>query len=419
MNIPIQKLDVPAPDAAQLGKLADIAIRIGLGLTAGQELIVTSPVEGLPLVRQITERAYAQGASLVTTLFSDDQSVLARLQHASDESLDRAPGWLYGGMAEALRQGAARLTLAGDDPALFAGQDPNKVIRSNRARAEASQPVNQLLFSLATNWAVIPCATPAWARAVFPGEAEGIAQRLLWDALFAVTRADTPDPVAAWQAHISGLEARAQKLNQRRYSSLRFRGPGTDLVVGLAHEHIWVGGAASTARGQTCTPNIPSEEIFTAPHKDRVDGTVRCTKPVVYQGTLIDDIEFQFRGGEVVDVRASRGEVVLRKLIDTVAGARRLGEIALVPHSSPIARTGLLFYNTLLDENAASHMALGQVYRKCIRNGERMNAEELNAVGANQSMLHIDLMIGSADIDVDGMTGDGASEAVMRQGEWA
>lgn len=419
MNIPLQKVEASVPDARQLDNLADIAVRIGLGLTPGQELIMTSPLDGLPLVRRITARAYAHGASLVTTLLTDDQSILARLQHARDESLDEAAGWLYGGMADALRRGAARLTLAGDDPALFLGQDPGRVVRFNRARAGALQPVNQLLFSLATNWAVIPCATPAWARAVFPGDADAIAQRRLWDALFAATRADVPDPVAAWQAHIGALVARARDLNQRRYANLRFRGPGTDFLVGLADEHVWVGGSATTARGETCTPNIPSEEIFTAPHKDRVDGVVRCTKPLVHQGVLISDIELRFCAGEVVDVRAGSGEAVLRKLIDTVEGARRPGEIALVPCSSPIARAGLIFYNTLLDENAASHIALGQAYGKCIRNGERMSPEQLTAAGANRSSLHIDLMIGSGDVDVDGICGDGATEAVMRQGEWA
>ncbi|WAC26502.1 aminopeptidase [Ancylobacter sp. SL191] len=402
----------------RLDRLGEVAVRVGLGLRPGQELVMTAAIDALPLVRRITEHAYKAGASLVTTLFHDDEAALMRFRNAPDPSFDQASGWLYEGMANAFKNGAARLAISGDNPALLANEDPDKVARANRARSKAYMPALSLIAGFDINWTIVSYASPAWAKAMFPDDPEDIAVAKLWHAIFAASRVDTPDPVAAWDAHNAELNARTTRLNARRYAALRFRGPGTDLTVGLADEHEWAGGASTAKNGIICNANIPTEEVFTTPHKDRVDGYVASTKPLSYQGTLIQDIVVRFEGGRIVEARARTGENVLNKVLETDEGARRLGEVALVPHSSPISKSGLLFYNTLYDENAASHIALGQSYSKCFINGASLTPEELAARGANSSLIHIDWMIGSGEVDVDGITAAGAAEPVMRGGEW-
>ncbi len=405
--------------AARLDRLAEIAVRVGLGLQPGQEVVLTAPLGAVPLVRRITEHAYQAGASLVTTLLSDDEATLARYRHAPDAAFDHAPGWLYEGMANAYRSGAARLAIAGDNPALLAGQDPGRVSRANRARSAAYRPALELITNFAINWSIVSAATPAWATQMFPDLAEAAAVDRLWDAIFAASRVDAPDPVAAWAAHNAALHARTAQLNAKRYDALHFRGPGTDLRVGLSDGHIWMGGSEAAKNGVVCNPNIPTEEVFTTPHLAHCEGHVRSTKPLSYGGTLIRDIAVRFAEGRIVDATASAGQDVLRTVLDTDAGARRLGEVALVPHSSPIAASGLLFFNTLYDENAASHVAIGQAYRTCLEGGTEAEDAELERRGANSSLIHIDWMIGSGEVDVDGIRADGGAEPVMRGGEWA
>ncbi len=402
----------------RLDRLGEVAVKVGLGLRPGQELVMTASIDALPLVRRITEHAYKAGASLVTTLFSDEEAALMRFRNGRDDSFDHASGWLYEGMANAFKNGAARLAISGDNPALLANEDPDKVARANRARSKAYMPALSLIAGFDINWTIVSYASPAWAKAMFPDDPEDIAVAKLWHAIFAASRVDTPDPIAAWDAHNGELHARTAQLNARRYAALRFRGPGTDLTVGLADEHEWAGGASTAKNGIVCNANIPTEEVFTTPHKDRVDGYVASTKPLSYQGTLIQDIAVRFEAGRIVEAKARTGENVLSKVLDTDEGARRLGEVALVPHSSPISKSGLLFYNTLYDENAASHIALGQSYSKCFINGANLTAEELAARGANTSLIHIDWMIGSGQVDVDGISASGAAEPLMRQGEW-
>jgi aminopeptidase len=402
----------------RLDRFAEVSVRVGLGLAPGQELVMTAPVDAVPLVRRITAHAYRAGASLVTTLFEDDEATLLRFQLASEDTFDRATGWLFEGMAAAYRNGAARLAIRGDNPSLLTAQDPERVARANRARSLAYRPALQLITDYAINWTIVSYATPAWAKAMFPNETEETAVARLWDAIFAASRIDEPDPVAAWDAHNRNLRSRCARLNAKSYAALRFRGPGTDLRVGLADGHEWLGGSTQAQNGVTCNPNIPTEEVFTTPHRDRVDGVVRSTKPLSYQGTLIQDIAVRFENGRIVDASARTGEEVLRKVLETDEGASRLGEVALVPYSSPISKSGLLFYNTLFDENASSHIALGQSYSSCIQGGSSMSAGELAARGANSSLIHIDWMIGSDQISVDGLTGEGASEPLMTGGEW-
>jgi aminopeptidase len=402
----------------KLDRLAEVAVQIGLGLRAGQELIMSAPIEALPLVRRITEHAYKAGALLVTTFYSDDPSVLARYEYAADTSFDYAPTWLHDAIAAGFRSGAARLAIAGANPALLAKQDPAKVARANVAASKAGKPAMEVITRHEINWTIVACATPEWAKLVFPGEPENIAVAKLWDAIFIASRVAVEDPVQEWREHGARLKKRMDMLNTKRFSALHFKALGTDLTVGLADDHLWAGGGTTAGNGIYCQPNIPTEECFTTPHKDRVNGTVRASKPLSHQGTLIENIAVRFENGRIVEATATAGEDVLNRLISTDDGARRLGEVALVPHSSPIAQSGLLFWNTLFDENAASHIALGQAYSTCIIGGEKMDAEQLAAVGANASLIHVDWMIGSGEMDVDGVAADGTAEPLMRKGEW-
>jgi aminopeptidase len=402
----------------KLDQLARVAIEVGLGLAKGQELLMTAPLDAVPLARRITEQAYRAGASLVTTLYTDDEAALMRYRFAPDEAFDRAASWLYDGMGAAYRSGAARLAITGASPLLLSNEDPDKVGRANRAVSKAYRPALELITRHEINWTIVASATPAWAESMFPEDAPGAALGKLWDAIFATTRVSGDDPVAEWKRHDAELHKRAAVMNEKRYRALQYRGPGTDFRLGLADDHLWMGGGTTAANGLYCIPNMPTEEIFTTPHKDRADGRVRASKPLSYQGTMIEGIEVRFAGGRIVEAKATRGQEVLEKLIDTDDGARRLGEVALVPQSSPIAASGLTFFNTLFDENAASHIALGQAYTSCVREGDKLSPEELAARGANDSLIHVDWMIGSGELDIDGINADETAEPLMRKGEW-
>ncbi|MCB1394695.1 MAG: aminopeptidase [Rhodobacter sp.] len=406
-------------DPVKLDRLAEVAVRVGLNLQPGQDLILTAPVSALPLVRRIAEHAYRAGAGLVTPILSDDAVTLARYRHGQDIGFDHAAGWLFDGMARAYDQGAARLAVAGGDPMLLSAEDPEKVARANKAMALAYTPARERITRFATNWTIVAWPDLAWAKLVSPDLDDDAAQKRLAEAIFAASRVDAADPVAAWAAHNATLNHRSAWLDGQNFAALHFTGPGTDLTVGLAEGHKWLAGATEAQNGITCNPNIPTEEVFTTPHRLRVEGTVCATKPLSHQGTLIEDIAVRFEGGRIVEARASKGEAVLKKVLDTDEGARRLGEVALVPQASPIAQSGLLFYNTLFDENAASHIALGQCYATCFHGGEKMDAGEIARRGGNASAIHIDWMIGSGQIDIDGVTQDGARVPVMRQGAWA
>ena len=402
----------------KLDRLAEVAIQSGLGLAEGQELVMTASTDALPLARLISKHAYKAGASLVTILFTDEEASLMRYRYGQEASFDAAAAWLYDGMAAAYKSGAARLAITGGNPALLSKENPEHVSRANRSMSKAYRPALELITRHDINWTIVSAATPAWAAAVFPHLPADEALAKLWDAIFAASRADQADPVAAWKKHDEKLHTWADRMNARRYAALHFKGPGTDLRVGLADDHLWLGGGTTAGNGRYCIPNMPTEEVFTTPHKGRVDGTVTSTKPLSHQGTLIEGIQVRFEGGKIVEAHAAKGEQVLQKLIETDDGARRLGEVSLVPNSSPISASGLLFLNTLFDENAACHIALGQAYSSCVKEGDKLTQQELAAKGANESLIHVDWMIGSGKVDVDGITATGGAEPVLRQGEW-
>ncbi len=406
-------------DPVKLDRLAEVAIKVGLRLEPGQDLILTAPMSALPLVRRIAVHAYKAGAGIVQPIFSDEELTLARYANAPDSSFDKAPGWLYEGMAKAFSGNAARLAISGDNPMMLAGQDPDKVARANRATSLAYRPALEKITGFDINWNIVSYPNTAWAKLVFPDLPEDEAVHKLAEAIFAASRVNNDDPIAAWAAHNANLKQRWSWLNEHSFASLHYTGPGTDLTVGLADGHRWKGGASEAKNGITCNPNIPTEEVFTTPHALRVEGHVRSTKPLSHNGTLIENIEVKFEGGRIVEAHASKGEAVLTKLLDTDEGARRIGEVALVPHSSPISASGVLFYNTLYDENAACHIALGQCYADCFVGGTSMSPEEIQRRGGNKSLVHVDWMIGSDQIDIDGIKPDGSRVPVMRKGEWA
>lgn len=406
-------------DADKIDKLAKLAVHTGLGLQPGQDLLLTAPIEALPLVRRVAVHAYAAGAGLVTPLFSDNEVTLARYNHANDDSFDKAAHWLYKGMGEAFDNNTARMAIVGDDPMLLANQNANKIGRANKANSIAYKPARERITQFDVNWNLIAWPGLAWAKLMFPDLSENEAQLKLADAIFKASRVISTDPVAEWKLHNEELRKKCNWLNGKEFSSLHFVGPDTDLTVGLADEHEWMGGATIAQNGITCNPNIPSEEVFTTPHAFKVEGWVSSTKPLSHQGTLIDKIQVRFENGKIVDAKAKKGQEVLLKILDSDDGARRLGEVALVPHSSPISQSGLLFYNTLFDENAACHIALGQCYSKCFKGDENLSKDEISKLGGNSSMIHIDWMIGSKNIDIDGIQFDGSRVAVFRKGEWA
>jgi aminopeptidase len=419
MTVHERHLSTTSIDPIKLDRLAEVAVKVGLRLREGQDLLLTAPAVALPLVRRIAEHAYKAGAGIVTPILSDEELTLARYRFAPDASYDRAAGWLYEGMAKAFSENTARLAVVGDNPMLLSGQDPAKVARANKANSRAYQPALEKIVNFDTNWNIIAYPGSSWARQVFPDCTEEVAVAKLADAIFAASRVDVDNPIAAWDEHNAVLRERTRWLNGHRFSALHYSGPGTDLTIGLADGHEWVGGASVAKNGITCNANIPTEEVFTTPHCRRVTGHVVSSKPLSYQGTLIDDIAVRFEEGRIVEAKASRGEEVLANVLDTDEGARRLGEVALVPHSSPISRSGLLFFNTLFDENAACHIALGQCYSKCFIDGARLTPQQIAAQGGNQSLIHIDWMIGSDKTDIDGIHADGRRVPVFRRGEWA
>jgi aminopeptidase len=404
---------------AKLAKLAALSIHSGVGLLPGQELIISADVSCAPLVRMMQEEAYRAGAKNVFTLYSDEAGSLIRYLHGSSAALDYAPAWFYDAAAAALETGGAYLMVSAANPGLLKDIDPPRVAAAAKAHALASKKLRDVVSGAKANWCGIPYATVDWAKKVFPELADADALAKLWEAIFSTTRVDAEDPAAAWRGHCEHLEARAKFLTERRFEALHFKGPGTDLRVGLAVGHIWVSGRLRTENGAVCIPNMPTEEVFTMPHRNRVDGIVRSTKPLSVRGTVLEGIEVEFFAGRVVHARADRGEEQLTRLLETDEGARFLGEVALVPNSSCVSQTGLLFFNTLFDENAASHIALGQAYAETIEGGSKLSDSQKNRQGMNESLIHVDWMIGSSEIDVDGIAASGSPEPLMRSGEWA
>jgi aminopeptidase len=410
----------------KLDKYAEVIVRVGLNLQPGQRLLIGYPSFGVygmplelaPLARLMAMKAYQFGAKLVEVIWSDDQLRLIRLQQAPRDSFEEFPEWRTNTAYEFAKAGDAIVRIHAENPDLLSEQDPALVATAQRANVAHLQLLWSLTFKNVTNTAVITAPVAGWAKRVFPDLPAEQRRTAFWDTLFEICRVNRPDPVAAWQDHVERLAVHSAYLNRKQYAALKYNAPGTDLTVGLPKGHIWKSARATSQSGIDYVSNLPTEEIYTTPHKDKTEGVVTATRPLLYGGRLIEDFSLTFAKGRVIKATARRGEELLLDMLETDEGARLLGEVALVPHSSPISQTGLLFYNILLDENAASHIALGRAYKLCLENGVAMSEEEFEAAGGNHSHIHVDFMVGSGEMDIDGLAEDGSTEAIMRSGEW-
>ncbi|HET6594236.1 MAG TPA: aminopeptidase [Anaerolineales bacterium] len=408
-----------------LQKYAEAIVRVGLNLRAGQRLIITNATSrGVPpparsLVHAVTKAAYAAGARYVEVIWGDEEMLRLRLQHAPADSFGEYPTWIVSGILNMFEKGDALLSLYANDPDVYQGLDSERVGAMQRSHLENWAPISTLVTRNASNWSIAAAAAPAWAAKIFPNLPAEEAIEKLWQAIFETTRATAPDPVAAWEEHIKNLRKRAAYLQSKKYSALHYKSDQTDFTLGLPSGHKWISAQSLAENGIAFTANMPTEEVFTLPDRHRADGVVTSTFPLSYGGSLIEDFSVTFENGRIVKVAAKKNEALLQKLVDTDEGSTRLGEVALVPASSPIAQRGHLFYNTLFDENASCHIAIGRGYRFTLTGGEELTDEEFNAAGGNTSLTHVDFMIGSPQMDIDGIKEDGTREPVMRQGEWA
>lgn len=403
----------------KLNKYAQLAVKVGVNVQSGQTLVVNAPLVAAEFVRQIAFEAYKAGAKNVHVEWNDEELTRIKYLNAPDEAFSEYPIWKAKGYEEMAENGAAFLTIYSPNPDLLKEVDPDRIATANRTASLAMQKYRSYAMADRVCWSIVSIPTPAWSKKIFPELSVEEAIDQLWETIFQVTRVDTEDPVQAWQEHNAKLNNMVEKLNQKQYKQLILEAPGTNLAVDLPKNHIWAGGGAVSEQGTAFNPNMPTEEVFTMPHKDGINGTVRSTKPLNYGGKLIENFSLTFENGKVVDFTAEKEYETLKRLLDTDEGARSLGEIALVPHHSPISQSNLIFYNTLFDENASVHIALGEAYPTNIQGGTSMSKEELQQHGVNQSLIHEDFMIGSAEMNIDGVTQDGQREPIFRNGNWA
>lgn len=407
-----------------LEKYAEVIVKVGLNLQPGQRLLVGAPafskkgvsVELAPLVRLIVKKAYQNGARLVDVMWDDDQLRLIRYKYAPRDSFEEFPTWRTDGAFDIAKEGDAMLFIEAQNPDLFSEQEINLVLTTHNTFLKYNKPATDLRRKNFVNWTVIAAPVDGWPDKIFPELTQSERKAKFWDILFEICRVKQKDPVSAWKKHINQLVARCSYLNRKKYNALKFNAPGTDITIGLPMGHIWRSAHLTTQSGIKNVVNIPTEEIFTIPHKDKTEGIVTATKPLVTD-VIIEDLSLTFSNGKIVEATATKGEEFLRNLVKTDKGASQLGEVSLVPHSSPISQSGLLFYNILIDENASCHIALGSGIKSCLENGVNMSEKEFSAAGGNYSILHLDFMIGSEKMNVDGIKKDGKTEPIMRKGE--
>ena len=403
----------------QLAHYADLAVQVGVNIQPNQYLYISASTESTEFVRLVTEKAYDAGARQVFVDWNDDIISRLRYEKAPSDSFAEFPEWKVMEREQLAEKGAAFMSIISQSPDLLKGIDPARIGDFQKASGQALDKYRQYVQSDKISWTVIATPSEAWAAKVFPELAETERVPALWNAILKAVRADRENPIQEWIDHDNRLHEKVDYLNDKRYRKLHYTAPGTNLTIELPEGHLWCGAGSVNEKGHTFMANMPTEEVFTVPLKTGVNGYVSSTKPLSYGGNIIDDFKITFKDGRVTDVSAEQGEEVLRRLLDTDEGAKHLGEVALVPHASPISQSELLFYNTLFDENASNHLALGSAYAFCIENGKTMAREELEQHGLNQSITHVDFMIGSSEMDIDGVTDDGSTEPVFRKGNWA
>lgn len=407
-------------DRKKLRDYARLIVKMGVNVRPGQIVVVTSPVENHEMVELLAEIAYAEGASQVVPNWIDEKLNRMKLTNAPDEVIDEVPEYLKQFYLENVRKDACYIRLSGGDPDALKGVDQDRILRSNRALGHAIKEYRERLMANKNVWCVASAPTKAWARKMFPDLSEEVAVERLWEAIFTTNRIGEGDPVAAWRQHTAALRRRVDFLNSQHFTQLRYtNGLGTDLTVRLPEKHLWLGGSDVLEDGLEFVANLPTEEVFTLPDREGVDGIVYSSKPLVYNGVLIDGFWLRFESGRVIDFDAEMGKEALESLIAFDEGSDRLGEVALVPYHSPISEMDLLFYNTLFDENASCHFALGDAYPVSVVGGENMSREELLACGVNSSMTHEDFMVGTEDLLVVGTTTAGKEVVIIENGDFA
>lgn len=402
-----------------LTKYAELAVKVGVNIQKGQYLYIAASTDAVDFVRLVTKVAYEVGAKQVFVDFTDDLVGRYRYELAPEDSFDFFPPWKVQEREWLAEQGAAFMSIVSQDPDLLKGIDPKRIAAFQKAAGTALNKYRQYVQSDKISWTVIAAPSKGWAAKVFPELPEEEQVPALWNAIFKATRADLEEPVKAWAKHNDALHEKVDYLNKKKYTKLHYTAPGTDLTIELPKGHLWCGAGSINERGDEFMANLPTEEVFTVPHKDGVNGYVSSTKPLSYGGNIIDRFKITFENGRIIKAEAKKGEEVLKNLIATDEGSHSLGEVALVPHDSPISNSGLLFFNTLFDENASNHLAIGSAYAFCLEGGKTMSPEELMENGLNQSITHVDFMIGSNEMNIDGITESGQREPIFRKGNWA
>jgi aminopeptidase len=397
----------------RLEAYAELAVRVGANVGEGQYVLVMGLVEHAPLIRAVTEAAYDAGAEFVDVWYQDQYARRAMIGKGPDSALEFTPNWVVQRLVELGERNGAMISITGDpEPELLGDLDQERLGKARQTRVMDAHLHN--VMGRHVNWTIVSYPNEGWAQTIF-GEPD---VERLWDAVAMTVRLNEPDPVAAWNEHIDRLHARSQALDARGFDAIRFTGPGTDLTVGLNQTSRWLSASAETTFGRRHVPNIPTEEVFTTPDPTRTEGTVRSTMPLASPGTIIRDLEVRFEGGRIVDVKASAGEDYVRAQIATDEGAARLGEIALVDGTSRVGQTGLIFFNTLFDENATCHIAYGRGIESAVEGMEDLGGDAAQEAGINQSSVHTDFMIGGPEVDVDGVTADGEVVPIIRNNEW-
>jgi aminopeptidase len=416
----VTRIATPDADSAArqdlLERYARLAIRVGINLEPGREVAIRAMIEHAPLVHALVRAGYEAGARRVEVDYEDLEVLRSQIALAPEEAVGTAPRWMFERLDDVREQRRAQVFVIGFPPDMFGGLDPARVARSFTAPAALRGAIRKLQDSKARPWTAIACATPSWAKRVY-GEPD---LERLWQALAHVCRLDEPDPVVAWQTHIDNLEARSALLNERRFDAVRFRGPGTDLTLGLLPQSRWYGAASKTNLGQRYVPNLPADEVYTSPDRRRADGVVRTTRPVALtNGTIVRDLELVFRDGAIVQATAAHGEADVRAQLEAYVGARQLGEIARVDHRSRVGELDSRVYNGLLDENAACHIAYGASILGAFEDlPEGLSDDELRGMGVNRAHVHTDLMIGSDGVEVDGLHVEGDAVPLLKGGDW-
>lgn len=402
-----------------LEKYAALAVQVGVNVQKGQTLVINAAIETAEFIRLVVKKAYEAGAKNVIVNWNDDTISRLKYDLAPDEAFQEYPMWRAKEVEELAEKGAAFMSVVSSSPDLLKGVDSSRIANFQKVAGKAMEKYRQYIQSDKVSWTVIAAPSKDWAAKVFPDAALDKQVPLLWEAIFKATRVDTEDPVMVWKKHDETLHEKVDYLNQKHYKKLHYKAPGTDLTIELPERHLWAGAGSLNQSGHEFMANMPTEEVFTVPQKEGVNGYISSTKPLSFAGNIIDEFTITFENGRIVDTKAKEGANILKQLVETDEGSHYLGEVALVPHSSPISQANILFYNTLFDENASNHLAIGSAYAFCIEGGKEMSQEELAKKGLNSSITHVDFMVGSSEMDIDGITEDGKIEPVFRNGEWA